>query len=447
MLNRLVLGLLALCVMVAGARADWNATTDAMIEKHRKSDVTLTLRTPDGKPLANTEVDLRQTRAAFLFGTAINEWHLERDTPDSRKYQQFIVDHFNGLVSEDSMKWYSIEKERGIYSFRRGDLTVAFAQKHDMPLRGHALFWCKTKYVHRANWVEQLTTPELAEAIDLYIRTTVSRYAGKVFCWDVNNEMLDGQYFKERLGDEIRPHMFKEARKWDPQALLFVNEYDILGNDQKLERFITLIKDLQAAGAPVTGIGIQEHAAERIAPENPATQPDVPDDAAERQNRFPLHPADIHRRLDRLAELKLPIHITEVSFKTKDDDRRARALDQFFRTIYAHPKVDALLLWGFWSRSHFLGRDAALVDNTWTVLPAGKAYQDLVLNKWRTNAALRTDAEGRVTLRGFHGRYAITARDGSLQGVYDHAPEKAQGTVPLTPAVKAPATQREESVR
>ena len=40
------------------------------IQKHRTSDVTITVLKADGTPLANREVTIEQTRHKFLFGTA-----------------------------------------------------------------------------------------------------------------------------------------------------------------------------------------------------------------------------------------------------------------------------------------------------------------------------------------------------------------------------------------
>jgi GH35 family endo-1,4-beta-xylanase len=61
------------------------------------------------------------------------------------------------------------------------------------------------------------------------------------------------------------------------------------------------------------------------------------------------------RRLDRLGELGLPIHLTEISFCTPDAQQRAEALETFLRLAYSHPAVKAIMLWGFWEKRHWLG--------------------------------------------------------------------------------------------
>lgn len=50
--------------------------------------------------------------------------------------------------------------------------------------------------------------------------------------WDVNNEMLHGRFFAERLGKPVREWMFKAAAELDPDADLFVNDFDTVENGQ-----------------------------------------------------------------------------------------------------------------------------------------------------------------------------------------------------------------------
>ena len=55
--------------------------------------------------------------------------------------------------------------------------------------------------------------------------------------WDVNNEMLHGNFFTERTGDpDIRVKMFQWAQDRDPSTKKFVNDYEIL-NSQQLDKY------------------------------------------------------------------------------------------------------------------------------------------------------------------------------------------------------------------
>jgi len=105
-----------------------------------------------------------------------------------------------------------------------------------------------------------LNQNDLMIAIPNHLTGLLSRYRGKFRHYDVNNEVLHGSFYQDRLGKDIRAYMFREAHHLDPSATLFVNDYNVEdGCDSKLtpEMYIQQILDLQERGAPVGGIGIQ----------------------------------------------------------------------------------------------------------------------------------------------------------------------------------------------
>lgn len=402
-----VLALLALPAQTSGD--DWIPAANARIDRHRKSDFTVTLTLPDGRPAAGAAVTVTQTRSAFHFGTAVNEGLLLRHDESAQRYRAQILRWFNTVVPENAMKWYTVEREAGAIDFTHADGLMKFAAENNLAVRGHCLLWAKEKY--NRPWVLALDQAPLQAAVDTQIARMVKRYQGRLLGWDVNNEMLDGAMFQNRLGAPARAAMFKQAHALDPKAALFINEYGILGGDAKLQRYIDLVRDLQHQGAPVGGLGIQEHRAERFSPSEQRNAPDPKH--PERFDSGPLNIPQVLARLDKLAALKLPIHLTEVSFFTEHSARRAEAVENFYRLAYSHPQVEAVLVWGFWEKSHWGGLEAALVDKDWKLLPAGAALERLLLNEWRTNTTVTADAAGVIRFRGFHGTYRLQTPTGT----------------------------------
>ena len=144
-------------------------------------------------------------------------------------------------------------------------------------------------------------------------------------------------------------------------------------------------RDLIDAGAPVGGLGAQGHFNEPPAPEV------------------------LFRRLDHLAESGLPVWITEYDCTVPDPALRADALERNLRTIFSHPAVDGLLMWGFWAGSLWSGPDAALVDLDGTINAAGLRFQAL-LSEWTTHCTLLTGQDGTAACRAFHGIHRVTIR-------------------------------------
>lgn len=400
---RLILVMLALAPALAPA--DWRSDADARIEKLRKADFTLAVRDAAGAALPVRQIAWRLKRHEFLFGTAIAYAPFADQGEDGRAYRKFILDNFSGLVCENEMKWYDNEAERGKEDYSRADALLQFAEQNDLMMRGHNLFWAKAKYA--MPWLTKLDAKDLRAAVERRLTDTVTRYRGRVICWDVDNEMLDGSFFADRLGADIVPWMFREAARLDPHARLFINEYAILGNKEKTDRLIARIKELQAQGAPVEGIGIQSHDSDRLT-DNPSAPP-AGGDRPEWMMSSPLTPELFLGTLDQLyAATKLPIHLTEISARTPSAERRADDLEMLFRLGFSHEAVQAIVLWGFGAKTHWMGPNAALVDADNQPNAAGKRISHLLQEEWTTRGSTANPDGGRVAFRGFPGRYTVT---------------------------------------
>ena len=69
----------------------------------------------------------------------------------------------------------------------------------------------------------------LLAAVDARITSVVSRYRSRLSHYDVNNEMLHGGYFHRRGGPSLVVRAFQLAASIDPSALLFLNDFHVVG--------------------------------------------------------------------------------------------------------------------------------------------------------------------------------------------------------------------------
>jgi GH35 family endo-1,4-beta-xylanase len=386
---------------------DWRSEADSRIERLRKGDLVVEVRGHDGVPLKDARVEYRLKRHSFLFGTAIAYAPFADTGDDGRHYRQFILDHFSALVCENEMKWYATEVDRGREDYAPADALLAFADQNGLAMRGHCLFWEQEKHVQP--WLQALDQSELRAAMERRLTAMVSRYAGRLVAWDVNNEVLDGTFYRQRVGPDATAWMFREAARLDPKTPLFVNEFGILGEREKTERYLELIRDLRARGAQVGGIGIQSHDCDRLAVDGRTVL--APGERPYWLLRTPLTPEAFFATLDRLhAETGLPIHLTEVSAKFPDATRRADLLEMLFRLGFSHEAVQAILLWGFGAKTHWMGPDAALMNADGTLNPAGSRISRLLREEWSTRGNGVTGADGCLAFRGFYGSYALGVR-------------------------------------
>lgn len=356
--------------------SNWRDSTDKYINLYRKRD--LTINVTDGiNPIQGATVRIKQVKSDFPFGSCFGTPGLSNNN-----YKNFFKDNFNYCVAESSNKWTSNEVNQGVVTYANADNIYNFCLQNDIEMRGHCLFWESEDNIQ--NWVKALSIPNLKIALNNRIESALGHYQGQFSNWDVNNEMLTHFYYRDLLGDTIRPWFFKRAKEVDPNVSLFVNDYNILTPEQnRCEYYRMHIEDLIAQGAPIDAIGCQSHFWES----------DVHYDA-------------IILKLNRLAQLGLPIWITEFDVSEPDVNKRANKLEMFYRTAFSHPSVEGIFMWGFWDGLHWMD-DAAIVNLDWTVNAAGLMYQAL-RTEWTTDETKITNQFGSADFRGFHGEYEIT---------------------------------------
>lgn len=196
----------------------------------------------------------------FLVGGAIQERQLAE--PEGT----LLGAQFNSITAEFEMKADIMGPSEGVYNWVEADALLAFAENNGLQLRGHALLW------HRSapDWMLSGTPAEVKAKLQTYITEVVTRYRGKIYAWDVVNEVVtdDGN-----LGDPYRRSnwwtasggnadyidwAFEAARAADPDCKLHINDYGTEFSG-KLGRLLEVVRDLQARNIPVDGIGHQMH--------------------------------------------------------------------------------------------------------------------------------------------------------------------------------------------
>jgi GH35 family endo-1,4-beta-xylanase len=368
-------------VFGSGAPGDWKDEANTRIASYRQREVRVRVADEQGNPAAGVQVDIRQTRQAFPFGAAMS-WVLLRN----ERYAEFFKDHFNWAVFENESKWYSNERVQGRENYRAADALLAWCKTNDIPVRGHCIFWEPEKWQPR--WVRNLSGDQLRQAVEKRLESAVKHFHGRFLHWDVNNEMLHGKFFKDGLGESIWPWMIKRAHELDPDAKLFVNEFNILSVDQNFKQvqtdeYVAAVRGLIAQGAPIHGVGIQGH----IWHEDILANPGV-----------------LKERLDKVATLKLPIWISEFDVADNDETKCADNLELVYRTAYSHPAVEGIIMWVFWAGASWRGPNAGLAHRDWTLNEAGKRYEAL-MDEWSTEISDRTGTDGVLSFKGFHGDY------------------------------------------
>lgn len=181
--------------------------------------------------------------------------------------RKLVLQHFNSVTAENAMKMGPIHPEENRFNWATADSIVSFGRENKMKVRGHCLVW----HTQAPRWLFREANGKLVSKVVLlqrlqnHIHAVVSRYKGKIYAWDVVNEVIadDSAYFRksplfEIAGEEFVEKAFQYAHAADPKAILFYNDYNT-ENPVKREKIYHMLKKLLSRGVPIHGIGLQAH--------------------------------------------------------------------------------------------------------------------------------------------------------------------------------------------
>ena len=161
---------------------------------------TVTIQTEPG-----AEVRVEQLRHEFWFGAALSSgmFSSRANAETAAKYKQVFLENFNSAVTENALKWHSMERRRGQIDYSIVDAMLEWTDQHEIPLRGHNIYWGVSNRVQ--DWQKQLDDQQLRDVLKdrgLTIAQAIS--------WTVCRVRLEQR-------DDARQLLRKKARATDHQ--------------------------------------------------------------------------------------------------------------------------------------------------------------------------------------------------------------------------------------
>ncbi|MGN9908345.1 endo-1,4-beta-xylanase [Phytohabitans sp. LJ34] len=384
---------------------------------HRIGRATLTLRGPDGRPLADRAVTVAQRRHAFAFGNIGFDFVPLVGGPEPAPEGE--LDRLGGLwlnlfnTVTLPFYWGGYEPRRGATDVARLTATARWFAERGVTVKGHPLVW----HTVQPEWLLALDLDEVERLQRARVRDLVGGFAGTIDLWDAINEAVIMPVFEN--GDNAitrlahargRIHMvrmaFEEARAANPAATLVLNDFDLTS------AYECLVEGVLEAGVRIDAIGLQTHMHQGYRGEE-----------------------YMRRTLDRFARYGLPLHLTETTLVSghlmpphiedlndyqipewpstpEGEARQADDIVRHYRSLLAHPAVQSVNYWGLTDAGAWLGAPAGLVRADGSRKPAYDALEALVKGEWwLPPTPMRTGADGTLTVEGFFGDYTVTAAD------------------------------------
>lgn len=261
-----------------------------------------------GMPVDNGPASLKDAYDGyFTVGVAVNQ----RNVSDSTQIE-LIKKEFNSITAENDMKPGELHPAEGVWNWERGDKIADFCRKNGIKLRGHCLVW----HSQFCDWMfndkngKPVSKEVFYSRLRDHIHQVVNRYKDVVYAWDVVNEAMSdagrgwrghepNPYRESKLyklcGDEFIAKAFEYAHEADPDAILFYNDYNA-ATPIKRDRIYNMVKKMQDAGVPITGIGMQGH-----------------------YNIYGPSEEDVDSALTKYSDLVDHIHITELDIRCNEE--------------------------------------------------------------------------------------------------------------------------------
>jgi endo-1,4-beta-xylanase len=310
---------------------------------------------------------------ARYFGAAARIGDITGDS----ELRAVILRDCSSLTPEIHLKWDSLEFSKGEFNFSPVDDLLNFAEQNGKQLRGHTLIW-------------EQSTPAWAKREILVTRDwrivaghfshVLSRYRGRIGEWDVVNEPIDTEHgvdglrttcFQRAFGPSYIERALREARALAPTARLLINdygfEYENPVDEARRTALLDLLTRLNAAGAPLDGVGLQAHL-------------DL--------SKGRIRPATLERFVRAIADFGLDVTITELDVKESDarapinvrDERVAAHTRDYLDVVLAQPAVRGLVTWGLSDKYSWLS-DAPGASDASRPLNRGLPYDEKFVPK------------------------------------------------------------------
>lgn len=298
--------------------------------------------------------------------------------------------YFNYGVSGNSFKWSGIQPQHTAPNYTNFDNAVNWTRKVGWDLRAHTLLWGGNDAHSMPDWIRALPTPQaITDTCKMRVQREVTHYKGIIKEYDVINEPLSGhaEWLRKTVGDSILWNCFKWARAADPDAELFINDYNVEYNWGQATEYRDLILKIKEMGGPVTGVGIQAHFWD-------CCRPNVD---------------ELVKNLNIIAEAGLPMRLTEYDWGTNLTEKQQ--VDDFIKVAtiaFSHPSINGMICWG-------LSDDGAWRENTgfFDASHKPKLAADTLLyytqKKWATNIDSEISNGNTMQFNAYYGNYEIEA--------------------------------------
>ncbi|KAH6620876.1 glycoside hydrolase family 10 protein [Chaetomium sp. MPI-SDFR-AT-0129] len=172
---------------------------------------------------------------------------------------------FGMITTENSNKWDVTEPAADQkFNYTNVDIVVAKTRGNGQMMSCYTLVWQKAlpTWVENGKW----TNETLIAVMEAHITNVVTHFKGSCYAWHVVNEAVDDTA-DAPYRDTV---FFRTVTPSFTGSLLYYTDYGIEALAYKASAVVKIVKDLQARGIKIDGVGFQGHNVVGATPERSA---------------------------------------------------------------------------------------------------------------------------------------------------------------------------------
>jgi endo-1,4-beta-xylanase len=238
--------------------------------------------------------------------------------------------YWDQFVPENVGKWSWVQgSSASTFDWARVDAVYKYCEDNHILFKEHSFVWGS----NQAAWINSTNA---VAAVQNWMKAFCVRYS-KTRLIDVVDEPLHtSPSYASAIGGgggttwDWVANSFKWAHEACPNAILILNDYNIIEYSDDHNRIIAMAKTILAAGAPVMAIGAQGN------------------------NAYKFSGSTLQTAIaDIASQTGLPVYITQMEFPVADDDQQAAIMKDLVTTFWNDTNVLGITYWGY------------IVGNTW----------------------------------------------------------------------------------
>jgi endo-1,4-beta-xylanase len=230
--------------------------------------------------------------------------------------------YWDQLTPENAGKWGSVQSSpSGAFNWATLDAMYNYAEMNGIVFKHHTFVWGSQ---------QPNGTPTLAQ-VENWIRSYCARYPNTKLI-DVVNEPpphTTPNYTSNLGAGESGTwgwitKAFKLARMHCGNMILILNDYNNIELSNDINRFVDIVTQIKAAGAPIDAVGAQGHATENLSATN------------------------LQNNVNSLAmRTGLPVYITEWDIDVANDQQQLSIYQSHFPVFWNTESVKGITIWGW----------------------------------------------------------------------------------------------------